>query len=49
VANLDNLHAVPKRRLVERIGSLARSRQLELERALGHTLGWPELVEHHHP
>jgi len=49
VANLDNLHAVPKRRLVERIGVLARGRELELKRALGHTLGWPELVEPRQP
>lgn len=45
VANLDNLHAVAKRRLSVRAGVLAPSREPEVKRALGHTLGWPELVE----
>ena len=45
VVNLDNLHAVPKHRLVARIGALAPSREHEVKRALGHALGWIELVD----
>lgn len=43
VANLDNVHVVARSDLVSRIGSLASTRILELKRALGHALGWPEL------
>jgi mRNA interferase MazF len=43
VANLDNLHVVPKARLASRIGSLRPSRISEVKRALGYALGWPEL------
>ena len=43
VANLDNIHAVPKRLLVSRIGALARSRQQDAKRALGYVLDSPEL------
>jgi mRNA-degrading endonuclease toxin of MazEF toxin-antitoxin module len=44
VANLDNLHAVPKSALRRRAGRLPVSRISELKRALGHALGWTELA-----
>ncbi|GMU59668.1 MAG: toxin MazF5 [Myxococcaceae bacterium] len=44
VANLDNLHTVEVRELAERLGALARRRIPEVKRALGFTLGWPELT-----
>jgi mRNA interferase MazF len=43
VANLDNIHVVPKASLGARIGSLATHRQREVKRALGYALDWPEL------
>jgi mRNA interferase MazF len=43
VANLDNMHVVPKKRLVSRIGSLRPARVVEVKRALGYALGWEEL------
>ena len=43
VANCDNLHAVPKARLGERLGALSAARVPELKRALGFALAWPEL------
>ena len=43
VANFDNVHVVPKARLVSRIGSLRESRVVEVKRALGYALGWAEL------
>jgi mRNA interferase MazF len=43
VANFDNLHAVPKARLGERLGSLGAARVPEAKRALGFALSWPEL------
>jgi len=43
VANFDNLHVVPKTRLVSQIGSLRTDRVVEVKRALGFALGWPEL------
>ena len=43
VANFDNVHVVPKRKLSERIGALANSRHHQAKRALGYALGWPEL------
>lgn len=43
VANLDNVHVVPKTVLGTRVGGLAPNRQLEVKRALGHALGWTEL------
>jgi mRNA-degrading endonuclease toxin of MazEF toxin-antitoxin module len=43
VANLDNVHVVPKAALEERIGVLQPSRQREVKRALGYALDWPEL------
>jgi mRNA interferase MazF len=44
VANLDNVHVVPIGALEERIGALDAAKQLEVKRALGHALGWPELT-----
>jgi mRNA interferase MazF len=43
VANLDNIHVVPKAILGRRIGTLARPRHMEVKRAMGHALAWPEL------
>ena len=45
VANLDNVHVVPTRRLASRIGTLHPQRIPEVKRALGYALGWPELKE----
>lgn len=43
VANLDNVYAIAKARLGERIGHLAAGRQREIKRALGYALDWEEL------
>jgi len=43
VANFDNLHVVPRKRLVSRIGSLRPARIVEVKRALGYALAWTEL------
>ncbi len=43
VANLDNVHVVPKSILGRRIGTLARPRHVEVKRAMGYALAWPEL------
>ncbi len=43
VANLDNIHVVPRAVLSNPIGSVAANRQREVKRALGYALGWPEL------
>ena len=43
VANLDNLHAVPKGSLETRIGALSPRRAPDVKRALGYALGWSEL------
>jgi mRNA interferase MazF len=43
VANLDNVHVVPKARLASRVGALRASRVAEVKRALGYALGWAEL------
>ena len=44
VANLDALRMVSRDALVSRLGSLAASRHVEVKRALGHVLHWPELT-----
>jgi mRNA interferase MazF len=44
VANLDTLRTVPRACLRSRIGTLAVARHVEVKRALGHTLHWPELT-----
>jgi mRNA interferase MazF len=43
VANLDNIHVIPKSLVGSLLGVLAPHRERELKRALGHALGWPEL------
>lgn len=43
VANLDNIHVVPKAVLGTRVGGLAPTREREVKRALGYALGWAEL------
>ena len=45
VANLDHVHMVDRNRVGERIGAVGRAREIEVKRALGHALGWPELKE----
>jgi mRNA interferase MazF len=44
VASFDNLRAVPKAMLRERVGRLSPRRIAEVKRALGHALGWVELT-----
>ena len=43
VANMDNIHVVPKSILGERIGALTAGREPEIKRAVGYALDWPEL------
>jgi mRNA interferase MazF len=43
VVNLDNVHVVARRLLVQRIGALEPGREREVKRALGHALDWAEL------
>jgi mRNA interferase MazF len=44
VANLDALRTVPRSSLTLRIGRLSAGRHVEVKRALGHVLHWPELT-----
>lgn len=44
VANLDALRTVPRDSLRDRIGRLRLERHVEVKRALGHALLWPELT-----
>lgn len=44
VANLDALRTIPRASLVARIGRLPASRHVDVKRALGHVLHWPELT-----
>ena len=44
VANLDAARALPVACLSSRIGAVAARRQVEVKRALGHVLHWPELT-----
>lgn len=44
VANLDALRTLPRRCFATRIGRLAAGRHVEVKRALGHVLHWPELT-----
>ena len=44
VANFDNLRAVPKQVVRTRAGHLSSRRVVEAKRALGHALGWVELI-----
>src|SRR5258707_1758393 len=43
VVNLDNIHVVPTKLLIERIGSIPFARHREVKRALGYALDWAEL------
>jgi mRNA interferase MazF len=43
VANLDTLRTIPRPSLDSRIGRLPVRRHVEVKRALGHVLHWPEL------
>lgn len=45
VANCDNIRTVSRSVLTERIGRLTPTRTPELKRALGHALGWGELID----
>ena len=45
VANCDNLRTVTRDVLVKRISRLAASRVVEVKRAVGHALGWEELID----
>lgn len=44
VANLDAIRTIPRDCLAARIGSLRPGRHVEVKRALGHVLHWPELT-----
>jgi mRNA interferase MazF len=44
VANLDALRTVPRASVIERAGILHRRRHIDVKRALGHVLQWPELT-----
>ncbi|MGH7296940.1 MAG: type II toxin-antitoxin system PemK/MazF family toxin [Polyangiaceae bacterium] len=44
VANLDALRTVPTSCLVARLGGIPHRRHVEVKRALGHVLHWPELT-----
>jgi len=43
-ANLDALRTLPTSCLREHIGQLAARRHVEVKRAMGHVLHWPELT-----
>ncbi len=43
VANLDNVHVVAKNRLNDLVGVLGPDKSLDVKRALGYALDWPEL------
>jgi hypothetical protein len=43
-AKLDNVHLVPTRSIGPLISTLRAERIIEVKRALGHALFWPELV-----
>jgi len=43
VANLDNVHVIPKAVVGTRLGSIDPPRHHEVKRALGYALDWPEL------
>ncbi len=43
VANMDNLHVIPKLMLGDRIGAVGAGRETQIKRALGYALDWPEL------
>jgi mRNA interferase MazF len=43
VVNFDNIHVIPKASLDQQIGSVSPARHVEIKRALGYVLDWPEL------
>jgi len=43
VANLDNVHVIPKATIGDRIGQVVPAREREIKRAAGYALDWPEL------
>ena len=43
VANMDNVHVVPRELIGDRIGTLSSGRERDVKRALGYALGWEEL------
>ncbi len=43
--NCDNLRTVSRSALTGKAGALPAARRLELKRAVGHALGWVELIE----
>lgn len=43
VANLDNVHVIPKALLGTRLGAVDPARHPEVKRALGYALDWSEL------
>jgi len=45
VANCDNLRTVARSALVKRAGFLPLARHVEVKHAVGHALGWSELVQ----
>ena len=44
-ANFDNIRTVTRSELMKRIGCLAPRRHAEVKLAVGHALGWEELLE----
>jgi mRNA-degrading endonuclease toxin of MazEF toxin-antitoxin module len=44
VANLDALRTIPRASLDTRIGRMTIHRQVQVKRALGHVLQWPEVT-----
>jgi len=44
VANLDALRQMPRALLAERVGRVSHAREIDVKRALGHVLHWPELT-----
>jgi len=45
LANLDNLRTAARQWLDTRAGALPPARHKEVKRALGHALGWDELID----
>ena len=45
VANFDNLRALSRNVLVERIAALPRNRIADVKRAAGYAFGWSELID----
>jgi mRNA interferase MazF len=43
VANMDNVHVIPKAAVGDRLGRVGTAREREIKRALGYALDWPEL------